>query len=194
VSESVPRPKDNPDDPAIQPRELFEILVREHEPKLRGFVAALVHDPGSVDDLVQEAFLTAWRNLDRYDRSLPFGPWLRGIAKRLCLAHYRRAKDPRLSFVNDEIVNHLNDLYGLLDTASGDTLDEQLTSLRACFRRLPDHQQRVLQLHYHDSMGCNEIADVLGRSREAVKKLLQRSRAWLGRCIEQRLGAIGVEP
>ena len=106
MSESQPL-RDNPEsseDPAIQPRELFEILVRDHEPRLRGFVAALVSDPGGVDDVVQEAFLVAWRNLDRYDRSLPFGPWLRGIARRLCLAHYRKASDRRLAFVGLALV------------------------------------------------------------------------------------------
>ena len=78
------------EEPVVQPHELFEILVREHEGKLRSFVGALVRDPGAMDDLVQESFLIAWRNLDRYDRKLPFGPWLRGIARRLCLAHHRK--------------------------------------------------------------------------------------------------------
>lgn len=190
MSESVPIPAPL-DEPVIQPHELFEILVREHEPKLRAFVSALVRDPGAIDDLVQEAFLVAWRNLDRYDRNLPFGPWLRGIARRLSLAHYRKTNDQRVSFVSDEVVAQLGNLYALLDTAPGDTLDEQLASLRACLEHLPEHQRKVLELHYEEELGCNEIAATLGRTREAVKKLLQRSRAWLGRCIEQRLTALG---
>ncbi|MAE75374.1 MAG: RNA polymerase factor sigma-70 [Planctomycetes bacterium] len=178
------------EEPFVQPHELFEILVREHEPRLRAFVNSLVRDPAGVDDVVQESFLVAWRNLYRYDRGKPFGPWLRGIGRRLCFAHYRHVSDQRVTFVEEAVVDHLQDLYALLDTASGDTLDEQLVSLRKCLVGLPEHQRDVLRLHYEEDLGCNAIADRQGRTRESIKKLLQRSRAWLGRCIEQRITAL----
>lgn len=175
----------------IQAHELFEILVREHEARLRTYLTALVRDPASVDDLVQESFLVAWRNLERYDRSLPFGPWLRGIGRKLSMAHQRKRASAKLSFVGDEIVEHLDSLFGALDAAPGDTMQEKLSSLRICYGKLPEHQQRVLALHYDDQLDCASIGAHTGRSREAVKKLLQRSRAWLGDCIAQRLAALG---
>lgn len=191
---SEPIRLESTDEAHVQPHEVFEIVVREQEPRLRAFVSALVRDPAAVDDLVQEAFLVAWRNLDRYDRTLPFGPWLRGIARKLCLAHSRRIRDSRLAFLGDEILEHLNRLYHLLDHAPGDTIEQQLASLRACLGHLPTHQRRVLLLHYEKELGCREIAATLGRTRESVKKLLQRARAWLGRCIEQRLEALRIHP
>ena len=172
-------------------RELFEILVREHEPRLRAWISALVRDAATVDDLVQEAFLVAWRNLYRFDHSLPFGPWLRGIGRRLCLAHHRRSGQSKLAYQSAEVVEELGNLFGKLDDAGGESLDEQLGSLQICFDKLPEHQRRVLTLHYDEQLGCGDIATVVGRSREAVKKVLQRSRAWLGECIEQRLEALG---
>ncbi|MFQ5506730.1 MAG: RNA polymerase sigma factor [Planctomycetota bacterium] len=171
--------------------ELFEILVREHEARLRGFIASLVRDPGTIEDLVQESFLVAWRNLSRYDRNLPFGPWVRGIARRLCLAYYRRPE--RLDFIDEETVSQLSRLHDSLERMPGSTLDDQLASLRVCLERLPSHQQRVLHLHYEENLGCSEIAETIGRSREAVKKVLQRSRAWLARCIQERMAALGIE-
>lgn len=177
--------------PGLPGPELFEILVREHETRLRAFVAGLVRDPGGAEDIAQEAFVVAWRNLHRYDRTQPFGPWLRGIARRLVMAHHRKLGRSKLEFVDEEIVDHLNRLHEALESTSGDTLDEQLSSLRACFEHLPQHQQRVLQLHYVDDLACLDISRAVGRSREAVKKILQRARAWLGQCIEQRLEALG---
>jgi len=177
----------------MEAHEVFEILVREHEGRLRGFITALVRDPGAIEDLVQESFLVAWRNLARYDRNLPFGPWVRGIARRLCMAHYRRIGEDRLDFIEGETVDHICEMFNDFEALPGDTLDDQLASLRACMQHLPAHQQRVLQLHYEDNLGCGEIAENLGRSREAVKKLLQRSRAWLGQCIEQRMAALNPD-
>ena len=172
-------------------RELFEILVREHEPRLRAWVSALVRDGAAVDDLVQESFLVAWRNLHRFDHSLPFGPWLRGIGRRLCLAHHRRNGQSKLAYQSADVVEELGNLFRKLDESNAESFDQELGSLQVCFEKLPEHQQRILTLHYDEQLGCGDIATVVGRSREAVKKVLQRSRAWLGDCIEQRLDALG---
>lgn len=156
-------------------------------------MSSLVRDPGTVEDLVQESFVVAWRNLDRYDRSLPFGPWLRGIARKLVLAQYRRSGREKLDFLEAEVLTELSNLHAALEQGPGDSLEDQLRSLRACLERLPEHQQEVLQLHYERDLPCAEIGETLGKSREAVKKLLQRARTWLGTCMEQRMDALGVE-
>ncbi|HIE72611.1 MAG TPA: RNA polymerase factor sigma-70, partial [Planctomycetes bacterium] len=48
--------------------------MREHIDSVRAFLLASLRDSMTVEDLVQETFLTAWKVLDRYDRQLPFGP------------------------------------------------------------------------------------------------------------------------
>lgn len=176
----------------VAAHDVFEILVREHEPRLRVFVASLVRDSAAVDDLVQEAFLAAWRNLARYDRSLPFGPWVRGIGHKLCLAHHRRHARSKLAFVGEDVVEQLEALFAKLEDSGADNLQDELASLRICFDKLPAHQQHVLRLHYEEQFDCARIGSTTGRSREAVKKLLQRGRAWLGDCIAQRLEAMGL--
>ena len=47
-------------------RQLFEILVRDNQGSVRAFLLSAVRDPALADDLLQEAFLVAWKNLDRY--------------------------------------------------------------------------------------------------------------------------------
>lgn len=56
------------------------------------YLRSLVRDEATVADLFQEAMVVAWRRLDECDLDQPFGPWLRGIASRLVLAHYRKQK------------------------------------------------------------------------------------------------------
>jgi tmRNA-binding protein len=71
----------------VQPRDLFEILMREHIDSVRAFLLSSLRDAVAAEDVLQETFLVAWRILDRYDRKLPFGPWVRGIAAKLLLNH-----------------------------------------------------------------------------------------------------------
>ena len=75
----------------VEPLALFEILVRENADSLTAFLRASVYNEAAADDLFQETMLIAWRKIGEYDRSRPFGAWLRGIAKRLALAHFRKA-------------------------------------------------------------------------------------------------------
>lgn len=55
-------------------KDVFAILVREHELRLLAFVRACVADPAGADDIVQETFIAAWWQLARYDRTIhPLG-------------------------------------------------------------------------------------------------------------------------
>src|SRR6187397_2577637 len=57
----------------------IEALFRLHWPRAYRAAYLVVHDAAAAEDIAQEAFLAAVRNLDRFDRGRPFGPWLHRI-------------------------------------------------------------------------------------------------------------------
>src|SRR6266516_4387478 len=57
----------------------MEALFRHHWPRAYRAAYLVVHDSAAAEDIAQEAFLAAVRNLDRFDRRRPFGPWLHKI-------------------------------------------------------------------------------------------------------------------
>src|SRR4051794_37559465 len=57
----------------------LEALFRLHWPRAHRAAYLVVHDTAAAEDIAQEAFLAAIRNLDRFDRRRPFGPWLHRI-------------------------------------------------------------------------------------------------------------------
>ena len=81
----------------------FEMLVRENMRMLMTYLRSLVRDESALDDLFQETLMVAWRRLDDCDLSRPFGPWVRGIASRLVMAHFRKHKKLPL-LLDDKIV------------------------------------------------------------------------------------------
>jgi RNA polymerase sigma-70 factor (ECF subfamily) len=167
---------------------VFEILVRDNQATVRAFLLSAVRDPALADDLLQEAFLIAWKRLDHYDRTRPFGPWVRGIAAKLVLSHRRKVGRSKLFYVDEETVTALDHGVGALDDLPGDVLDDKLEALRTCMQQLSDNQRRTIAMHYEDGLQCKQIAPELGLGVEAVKKHLQRGRASLLRCIESQLG------
>ena len=57
----------------------LEALFKEHWPRAHRAAYLVVQDGAAAEDIAQEAFLSAIRNLDRFDRRRPFGPWLHRI-------------------------------------------------------------------------------------------------------------------
>ena len=57
----------------------FEALFHLHWPRAYRAAYLVVHDEAAAEDIAQESFLAAIRNLDRFDRRRPFGPWLHRI-------------------------------------------------------------------------------------------------------------------
>src|SRR6266511_3399605 len=57
----------------------LEALFRHHWPNAYRAAYLVVHDAAAAEDIAQEGFLAAVRNLDRFDYRRPFGPWLHRI-------------------------------------------------------------------------------------------------------------------
>lgn len=174
-------------------KDLFEILTREHMPMLVNYLRCLTRDDNLVDDLCQESLLVAWRTLDRFDRSRPFGPWLRGIAAKLVLSHRRR--QTRAFFVcNQNVLEQLDAHFAELQNQSGDTFEEKLAGLRDCLERLPAPYRQAIHARYWDGLTGGALAAHLQLSVENIKKRLQRGRDKLWRCLQQKLGLLDKLP
>jgi RNA polymerase sigma-70 factor, ECF subfamily len=68
----------------------FEALFRAFWPNAYRAAYLVVHDAAAAEDIAQEAFLAAVRNLDRFDRRRPFGPWLHRIVVNRAIDWSRR--------------------------------------------------------------------------------------------------------
>lgn len=197
-----PRPESRPEpgathasaaSPQVTSERLFEALVREHGPRLRVYLGAAVRDPLVVDEVFSECLLVAWRRLADFDPERSFGNWLRGIARNLILAR-RRADGRRGPLVDPAVLEELGSLCDAGGAPESERLGEELDALRICLGKLPDDARALVRLHYTDGHRGVELAERLGRSVEATKKLLQRVRARLFDCMTLRLEAREVTP
>ena len=172
---------------------LFQILIRENTDMLVAYLRAGVRDPHTVDDLYQETVLVAWRKLDSYDRDKPIGPWLRGIAGRLMLAHYRKTNKTAQP-LDEATLDWLNDRFAAVHSMPGDTLHDKLAALRDCIDALPETYQRPIMMCFLEERGLGEIQSALNLAKETLKKRLSRGKARLADCLERKLGLLGATP
>jgi RNA polymerase sigma-70 factor len=168
-----------------QAREVFEILVRENQAMLMTYLRAVVRDAAVGEDLFQETMLIAWQKLNEYDRTRPFGPWLRGIAAKLVLAHFRKAKSDILLF-GDETLEYLSGQVQHISERPGDTWDEKIAAITHCLGSLAEHYRHAIDLRYFKQTPAADIATASNTSVETIKKRLQRARALLLDCLRRR--------
>jgi RNA polymerase sigma factor (sigma-70 family) len=171
--------------PPVEPLALFEILARENADALTAFLRASLYDAAAVDDLFQETLLIAWRKIGEYDRTRPFGAWLRGIARRLVLAHaHQSAREIPVS--SERVLDYLDQRLEQVECQPGDTLDEKIAALRDCLARLEPMYREPLDLHYDQRRTTEWIAEKLETTKDAIQKRLQRARLQLADCLERR--------
>ena len=167
--------------------ELFEILIREQADMLTAYLRSVLRDETAVDDVFQETMLVAWRRLPDFDRSRPFGPWLRGIAGRVVMALRRdAAKSPLL--LDETVLSRLDEVITQIQRQPGDTFDEQVSALHDCIKELPEAARAAIKLRYEQELSLLQIAERLSTSEEAIKKRMQRSRGSLLTCIQRKMG------
>ncbi len=130
-----------------------------------------LHDQGQAEDAVQETFLKAYQSLNKQGRCTIASEkaWLLRIAINVC-HDYHRSRWFRY-------VDHSKTPEDLLRFPSG-ALPEDLDLLSEVYR-LPENAKQVLLLYYYQEMTLQETAEVLGISRSAVHKRLQKAQKLL---------------
>lgn len=166
--------------------EVFEILMRENADMLLAFLRASVRDSHAVDEMFQETMVVAWRRMKDFDRERSFGKWLRGIARNVILAHYRKLGSNQQT-VNESSIDWIDEKFTQIQHRNGDTLREKLALLAECIEALSDENRHTIEARYMDGFSLPEIAKRLGIARETVKKRLYRAKAQLAKCIEGKL-------
>ncbi|MFZ4467578.1 MAG: RNA polymerase sigma factor [Phycisphaerales bacterium] len=162
--------------------DVFAILVREHADRLLAYLRATVPS-SSVDDLFQETVLVAWRRLPDYDRSRPFGAWLRGIARNIAMDHRSRMWRERPT--DDAVLDGLDRRAAEHDHADADEFRARMARLDDCVAALPEEYRDAIHLCYRNEMPLARVATEVGSSVEAVKKRLQRARAMIAACMDE---------
>jgi len=156
----------------------FQALYQRHAGMAFGVATRIVRPPLRAEDVVQDAFLTIWRNSGRYDPSRgPVRPWLLGVVRNRAIDALRRARIGRETLDDPEDV--------LRSVASGALPERQVLrsedarAVREALANLPAEQVTVVELAYFGGLTHVEIAErldvplgtVKGRMRLALLKL-----------------------
>jgi len=156
-------------------RKTYATLFHRHERSVLAVALGVVRDCHLAQDVVQDAFGTAYEKLPSLRKPQSFGAWVRKIARRRALD---MARDRRTMATN-----------GLLDTQVASphngNPDEAQRQLLAAVLCLPKHEQLALTLHYFEGHPVKTISQITGQPVGTVTMQLSRARARLRRMLKE---------
>lgn len=148
----------------------FGHLVRRWSPNLQRHANRLLRDPERARDVVQDAWVSIARGLQRLDDPAHFPGWAFAIVSRRCMDVLRRTvRDRRLSAVAaaEAVVAET--------TATSEAAEDRM-DLSAAIDQLPIEQRLLISLHYGEGLGVEEIATTLRLPAGTVKSRLFAAR------------------
>lgn len=132
----------------------------------------------SAEDLTSQLFLAAYQALPRYRHRGHFPAWLFTIARNLLKEYYRKNRRE----VPLETAQHL---VSKSDPPDEYTRVDEIGQLKRLVASLPDEDQELIRLRYVAELSFADMAVVLNKRQDAVKKSLYRLQARLQSLLEQ---------
>lgn len=167
---------------------VFMRLLLTHEPALRAYARALLPKWEAVDEVIQEASITAWDKFDQLREPEGFLPWAKVIVRYKCLSAVASMRRDRHIF-SDGVLEMLADEAEALD--EGHHAEAQV-ALRSCLAEFSERHQELLLAPYAGGGKLKRIAELRGKSANALYKLLGRLREKLSICVHQRMQTLST--
>lgn len=167
--------------------EEFTELVIKHQASIRVFIRMLGVEADFVDDVAQEAFLTAYKRIDRFRKDTNFQKWVRVIVRNI-IANERRKTVRRSRILFDSLAKEAEFSYN--DKKDTINIDEIFTALQECLKGLTDKQYDIIQKRYFKNEDSTQLSKYLNLSPSSVRKALMKIRNALQDCIEKKVGEI----
>ncbi|UFJ39298.1 sigma-70 family RNA polymerase sigma factor [Brevibacillus humidisoli] len=166
--------------------EKFEHIVREYQKSIFLYCYHMLGDYAEAEDCAQEVFLKAYRNLEKYNRDIPFGAWLYKISYNQCIDLIRKRKLAKYLpfFYRDEKENKEVDLQ--IEANYFDEFVHQAMS------RLSAEERNLIILRCVEGKSYQEISLIFHQSSANLRKKYERTAAKFRKYYLQAKGADGV--
>jgi RNA polymerase sigma-70 factor (ECF subfamily) len=177
----------------------FDTLVERYADKVHRLTYKVLRHEEDAEDALQDAFLSAYRNLPRFKGESTFSTWLYRVAMNAALMRLRKRREGMVSIEQPSDREDSRVTLQLADWAKTppDAVvnDELRQALERAVDLLPEELSKVFLLREVEGLSNGEVADILELSIPAVKSRLHRARVALrdslNRYFAERAGRTG---
>lgn len=155
----------------------FDALVSAHLRPVYNFVFQFVRDEAVSQDIVQETFVKAWKNIKKFDREKSFKTWIFTIAKNTAYDYFKKKKTiPFSNFIDEEGNDKLENI------SDNNILPDEILERKDVAKEiseklemLPENYRMILTLRYKEDFSLQEISEILKIPYNTIKSAHQRA-------------------
>lgn len=173
----------------------YDVLVIKYQHRILGLVGGYLSDFQEVQDVTQEAFIKAYRALDKFRGDSSFYTWLYRIAVNTAKNHLvskgRRLPESDIDVHDADFLETATTLR-VVDTPERNLYCNEIEQvIHDVIQRLPDELRTAVMLREFDGLSYEEIADVMDCPVGTVQSRIFRAREAIDREIRPLLGQSG---
>jgi RNA polymerase sigma-70 factor (ECF subfamily) len=161
----------------------FEDFVRQFSGRLLHVARGLLRNDEDAADAVQDAFVSAFKSLERFEANSSLGTWMHRIVVNMCLMKLRSRRTRKTRSIEellprfDETGHHVQPVCPWSESGYQRLAStESRNQVRACIDQLPDDYRTILILRDVEELETDVTAGILGISVGAAKTRLHRAR------------------
>jgi len=152
----------------------FEEIVELYKNKLFSFLMKMTCSRQDAEELLQEVFVRAYNNLDKYDEKFMFSTWIYRIALNICRSFLKKRNKHKVVPLNEEL-DYLED-DGAFNPEQVYEKSELRREIIYLINNLKEKQKIPLILKYVKGFSYFEIGKIMGISEEAARMKVLRAK------------------
>jgi RNA polymerase sigma-70 factor (ECF subfamily) len=168
---------------------LYEIIMRRYNERLYRVARAILRDDGEAEDVMQDAYVRAYKSLAQFEGRSAFATWLTRIAVNEALQRRKQRLRTESIDVRNGVEDHIMELAALGDSPEQNYGRQEITGiLEQAIAALPEQYRVVYMLREVEEMSTEETAESLELSEENVRIRLHRARGLLKKYLVEKAG------
>lgn len=163
----------------------FGLLVERYESKLKRYGFKFLSQKDELDDVLQNIFIKAYKNINSFDVKRKFSPWIYRIAHNEFINHLKKRKFLPLPLFDFDSFLPAFKVENARELKENEfDLQKQIRQIEQCLDSIKSKQKELLILYYFEGLNYQAIAEImrqpistigvrLKRAKEKVKKICQ---------------------
>ena len=176
----------------------FSTLVEKYQKGIHALVWRKIGDFHYAEEITQDTFLSAYKNISTLKEPSQFAGWLYVIANRLCINWNQRNKSKLQSLASTpmEKIERSSYNHHVLEQREAEATERRHHLVKTLLEKLPESERTVITLYYLGGMKSKEIGKFLGVSVHTVTSRLHRARKRLAQeeelLVQEVLGGVHI--
>ncbi|HEY3927905.1 MAG TPA: RNA polymerase sigma factor [Candidatus Koribacter sp.] len=166
----------------------YELLMRRYNQRIYRLIRSILRDDAESEDVMQEAYFSAFRHLQQFEGRSTFSTWIGYIAVNEALAHLAKGNRMEYKDLSDPAnVPEVADRAPSPESQSASQEAQRL--LERAILTLPVRYRSVIMMHDVEDLSTADTASILELSEQTVRVRLHRARALVRRKLFAMAGA-----